>query len=226
MVLSILVEEKIDPSSIEGQRCLARGVCDWVRTHIVYNTALTPDPLTRKYNYPTEVLRRFWTTDLLLKEPTLFAVCAGIARTTLDLSRAAGLTCELINGHIREYNNTHTAQRNHSHNVFTFTGTDGTRVFCPAENTQSLVLLSRARELGHVPRSPLCLPGNDTELGLFLWRQQGTEIDGGLPLPKYLGLSRLSIEEWKALPRDQVMERALSKVSRDTLKAFLNIPIY
>ena len=177
-VLSILAEEKIDPSTIQGQRFLAQGVCDWVRTHIVYNLALMPDPSTGKYNFPTEVLRRFWTTDLLLKEPTLFAVCAGISRTTLDLSRAVGLNCELVLCFVRNVNNTHTETRNHAFNVFTFIGTDGTRVFCPTDNTYSLVLLSRARELGHVPPNPYCLPDNPTELGLFYGVTRELELIG------------------------------------------------
>jgi len=223
-VFKILAEEKIDPKSIEGQRCLARGVCDWVRSHLIYNQALMPNPSTGKYDYPNEVLRRFWTTDLLLKESSLFVVCAGTTRVTKDLSSLTGLNCEIVLGFYRFYGNTTASQRDHGWVVYIFEGPDGRREFCPADNAQALVLLSRARAFRQVPPNPFCLPNGKTALSLFMWRLHPTEADGGGPLKAGLG-SRLSTADWKAIPRDPVLEKVMVRVAPESQKATVRIPV-
>ena len=225
VVLEILAEERIDPASIVGQRLLAQGVCDWVRTHIVYNQALTPDPSTGQYDYPHETLKRFWTTELLLKEQTLFAVCAGLSRTTLDLSLSVGLKCEMVNGFTRGWNNTTSSKRDHAWVVYTFDDQNGKKEICPADVTKALVLLSRARQFNHVPQSPFCLPDNDSELGVFLWKEQASVMEWDRPLKDGFGLSRLSIEEWKRIPRDQALEKITNITNTECQKAVVRIPI-
>ena len=226
---SILSAEGIGPESSAGKRLLAQAVCDWVRSHVVYNEALEPESLAVsawKYDVPQAIRQRYWTTKTLLQAPRLFAVCAGYTRLTFDLSRAVGLDTYLVNGFTRFPKNQFSGRRNHSWNVFAIQ-TDGTVAYIPADNARGRVELSRARSNLRLFDNPFVLPTASSDWGLFLWKQQASELDGGKELqPDALRLSTLTLDEWKGWGSPRTLTSVESRALSENKPATINVRPY
>ena len=85
--------------------------------------------------------------------------------------------------------------------------------------------LERARTIGEVRSTPFLLPLTKEEIGLFLWKQQASEMDGGRPLISGSSLSRLSLDDWMRIPRDVLMEKLEYDLAAETRKAVVKVPI-
>ncbi len=223
-VSQVLAKNNISSDSCLGQYLLAQGVCDWVRTHVLYNQALKPASSNGAYSYSMATLRRFWTTELLLKEQTLYAVCAGITRLTLDLSHDLNLDCTLVNGFDRHQGNTFSAKRDHSWNVYRFRDQQK-ELTCIADNTKSLVLLNRAKQNGGPFFSPYCLPTLPSENGMCVWKDKAIEVDEGAPLMDFMEHSSTAFTKWCNWPLDTQMEKVHFELSKTGRGAVVNIPV-
>lgn len=206
-VKEVLGPLEVAEASVLGQRLLASGICDWVRTHMLYNNALGDNAT------PRDIKQIYWTTDTLLRAKNLYGVCAGYTRLTLDLSKQVGLECTLVNGLTRWGTNqfVDSPVGHHSWLVYAFRASvppgrkseqgAGDLFYCPADTTQGRVALERARKQhGHIP-SPYCLPIHPIEWGYFVWREFGTDFDGRKPIPAHhpILISRWTLEEWKSM---------------------------
>ena len=209
-VTEVLNRLKVSPDSMQGQYLFARGLCDWVRTHLQFNAALAPIDLSIEkweYRVPSAVMQRFWKSSLLLQEPRLLAICAGFATLTSDLSNAMGLDGKQVGGYTRWTRNTFGPKRNHVWMVFRFTNPAGEAFFCPADPTRARINIDRARKAGKVPPNPFLLPIHLTEWGVFIWQQQASQMEGGQKFEADYGLTKLTLNEWKSIGAIPELER-------------------
>lgn len=100
------------------QWLLAEGVCEFVRATCSYDHS----DRERNQPAPTQIARNRFDYIYKMERPS--AVCWGIAVSTRDIARAAGLRCDFVNGISRGLGLRAPKQteRNHGIVVFTFPG--------------------------------------------------------------------------------------------------------
>lgn len=192
----VIAELDFKPNQVLWQRLMAQGVCDWVRTRVVFDVDLeraiyrnpSPDLLGRKD--PRYVLG--------MQSPA--AVCTGFSLLARNVAREISLTCFYVNGVTRSGAQFRAVKPKPHHVWNVFVLADGLNI--PADLSRSPVALPTARRDVSAIRSTLSLPVFADEFAIFSAVchafNSASAVAQGDPQNRFFS-SDLDMEQWRAV---------------------------
>lgn len=173
-------------SSVLYERLLAHGICDWVRTHILYDQTYA--------KWTEEQKQKFDQSKFVLAEPKRRGVCGAFAVVVRDIARSVGLRADNMVGHARGRNNDVPDHANHTWAMFKFSN----GVVLPADTSSCSVSLSEAAKMRGWIRSFWSLPIYPHEMAVFTaYRHQQNENNVAFGDPQNVTLlTRATCDAW------------------------------
>lgn len=222
----VLAKYSLDRKSALGNRLLAGGVCDWVRTHVVYNSNLADQGPGMKKIRP-------WArqSENMMSMPQMYAVCSGYSQLVYDLARKLGLEVYQVDGWIQKPKlESYPTEVEHTWALFRFSnGAQSVSVVCCP--SASSVSLAQARQLRGDIVSPLSLPLSFLESQLTAWKYVPSQVIESKPLnaAKAKVIEKLDSEQIKSWMLEsssrRAPERLLSWVNRNQASSRVKIPL-
>ena len=222
----VLTKFQLDSKSTLAKRLIAGGVCDWVRTHVVYNSNLADQgPGMNKI--------RPWArqSENMMSMPQMYAVCSGYSQLVYDLGRKLGLEVYQVDGWIQKPTlASYPKEVEHTWVLFRFSnGAQSVSVVsCPSASSVSL---AQARQLKGDIGSPLSLPLSFLESQLAAWKYVPSQIIESKPMnaAKAKVIEQLDSEQitrWMAASSSRrAPERLLGWVNRNQTSSRVRISL-